>query len=149
MIFVFFEKKHGTHTFKYVAFEYKVAFFRTARYSKWANSHSTKFMEKKGTVIMFICNHCPFVKYVFTGIDLANDYQEKGVAFVAISSNDVENYPDDAPDLMTKIAAEQNFPFSLFSMMKVKRLHEHMMLLVLLIFTSLIAASVGLSWSVG
>ena len=67
---------------------------------------------KKGTVVMFICNHCPFVKHVFTGIvDLANDYQDKGFAFVAISSNDIENYTDDAPDLMTKVAAEQNFPF--------------------------------------
>ena len=68
---------------------------------------------KEGTVVMFICNHCPFVKHVFTGIvDLANDYVDKGVSFVAISSNDVENYPDDSPDLMTKVAAEQNFPFA-------------------------------------
>jgi peroxiredoxin len=67
---------------------------------------------KKGTVVMFICNHCPFVKHVFVGIvDLANDYSDKGVSFVAISSNDVENYPDDAPDLMTKLAAEKKFPF--------------------------------------
>ena len=67
----------------------------------------------QGTVIFFICNHCPFVKHVFTGIvDLANDYMGKGVSFVAISSNDVENYPDDAPDLMTKVAAEQKFPFA-------------------------------------
>lgn len=66
----------------------------------------------KGTVLMFICNHCPFVKHVFQGIvDLANDYRDKGFSFVAISSNDVDNYPDDAPDLMTKVAAEQNFPF--------------------------------------
>ena len=67
----------------------------------------------KGTVVMFICNHCPFVKHVFTGIvDLANDFLNLGVSFVAISSNDVENYPDDAPDLMTKVADEQNFPFA-------------------------------------
>ena len=67
----------------------------------------------KGTVVMFICNHCPFVKHVFTGIvDLANDFLNMGVSFVAISSNDVENYPDDAPDLMTKVADEQNFPFA-------------------------------------
>ena len=52
---------------------------------------------KEGTVVMFICNHCPFVKHIFTGITgLANDYQDKGFAFVAISSNDVQNYPDDA-----------------------------------------------------
>ena len=68
---------------------------------------------EEGTVVMFICNHCPFVKHVFTGIvDLANDYLDKGVSFISISSNDVENYPDDAPDLMTKVAAEQNFPFA-------------------------------------
>ena len=68
---------------------------------------------EEGTVVMFICNHCPFVKHVFTGIvDLANDYMDKGVSFVAISSNDVENYPDDAPDLMAKVAAEQKFPFA-------------------------------------
>jgi peroxiredoxin len=67
---------------------------------------------KEGTVVMFICNHCPFVKHVFSGIvDLANDYLDKGIAFVAISSNDVENYPNDAPDLMTKVAIEQGFPF--------------------------------------
>jgi peroxiredoxin len=71
-----------------------------------------KIQGKNGTVVMFICNHCPFVKHVFRGIvDLANDYADKGVSFVAISSNDVENYPDDAPDLMTKVAAQQNFPF--------------------------------------
>ena len=67
---------------------------------------------KEGTVVMFICNHCPFVKHLFTGIvDLANDYIYKGVSFLAISSNDVKNYPDDSPDLMTKVAAEQKFPF--------------------------------------
>ena len=67
---------------------------------------------QEGTVVMFICNHCPFVKHVFSGIvDLANDYLDRGIAFVAISSNDVENYPDDAPDLMTKVAIELSFPF--------------------------------------
>lgn len=68
----------------------------------------------KATVIMFICNHCPFVKHVDEGIvSLANDYQKKGVSFVAISSNDVENYPQDAPDLM-KVEAEKvgyTFPY--------------------------------------
>ena len=70
---------------------------------------------KEGTVVMFICNHCPFVKHLFTGIvDLANDYIYKGVSFLAISSNDVKNYPDDSPDLMAKVAAEQKFPFPYF-----------------------------------
>lgn len=68
----------------------------------------------KATVIMFICNHCPFVKHVDEGlVALANDYQSKGVSFIAISSNDVENYPQDAPDLM-KVEAERvgyTFPY--------------------------------------
>ncbi|MEM6686569.1 MAG: thioredoxin family protein [Bacteroidota bacterium] len=65
-----------------------------------------------GTVIMFICNHCPFVKHVNDGIvQLANDYLSKGIGFVAISSNDVENYPADAPDLMKENALQHDFSF--------------------------------------
>ncbi|MCH2195609.1 thioredoxin family protein [Kordia sp.] len=65
-----------------------------------------------GTVIMFICNHCPFVKHVNEGIvQLANDYISKGIGFIAISSNDVENYPADAPHLMKANAEEFNFSF--------------------------------------
>lgn len=66
----------------------------------------------KGTVIMFICNHCPYVKHVIHGIiDLANDYIPKGFSFIAISSNDVENYPDDSPDKMKELAEILQFPF--------------------------------------
>lgn len=65
-----------------------------------------------GTVIMFICNHCPFVKHVNQGIvSLANDYQTKGIGFIAISSNDVENYPADAPELMKVNAQQEGFTF--------------------------------------
>ncbi len=64
------------------------------------------------TVIMFICNHCPFVKHVQDGlIQLANDYIAKGVSFVAISSNDVGTHPDDAPDKMKELAEQKNYPF--------------------------------------
>lgn len=64
------------------------------------------------TVIMFICNHCPFVKHVNSKISrLAKDYKSKGVNFVAISSNDVENYPQDSPEKMKKNAIEQGFIF--------------------------------------
>lgn len=66
----------------------------------------------KATVIMFICNHCPFVKHVDEGIvKLARDYQVKGVSFVAISSNDVENYPQDAPHLMKEEAKKVGYTF--------------------------------------
>ena len=66
----------------------------------------------KATVIMFICNHCPFVKHVDAGIvALAKDYQAKGVAFIAISSNDVQNYPQDGPDLMKEEAEKVGYTF--------------------------------------
>lgn len=66
----------------------------------------------KATVIMFICNHCPFVKHVDEGIvALAKDYLPKGVAFMAISSNDVVNYPQDGPELMKEEAEKVGYPF--------------------------------------
>lgn len=67
---------------------------------------------EKGTVIMFICNHCPFVIHVNKElVRLANDYLEKGIAFIAISSNDIENYPQDAPELMKQVAKEESYTF--------------------------------------
>jgi peroxiredoxin len=64
------------------------------------------------TVIMFICNHCPFVKHVqLQLVKLAQDYQSRGVAFIAISSNDVVGYPDDAPDKMKQVAERLGYPF--------------------------------------
>lgn len=66
----------------------------------------------KGTVIMFICNHCPFVKHVNVQISrLAKDYITKGIKCIAISSNDVENYPEDSPELMKQNAFEHGFIF--------------------------------------
>lgn len=66
----------------------------------------------KATVIMFLCNHCPYVKYVQEQlVALANDYIPRGVAFIAISSNDVVNYPDDAPDKMKETAKKAGYSF--------------------------------------
>ena len=67
---------------------------------------------EKATVIFFICNHCPFVLHVNSElIRLANDYQQKGVGFIAISSNDIVNYPQDRPALMKKLAIDLGYPF--------------------------------------
>ncbi len=64
------------------------------------------------TVIMFICNHCPYVKHVNKElVKLAGDYQPRGVSFVAISSNDVEAYPADSPERMKEVAAQHEYPF--------------------------------------
>jgi peroxiredoxin len=65
-----------------------------------------------GTVIMFICNHCPFVIHVNSElVAIANHYQHKGIAFIAISSNDVKNYPQDSPEKMTVHAQKEGYPF--------------------------------------
>ena len=67
---------------------------------------------EKGTVIMFICNHCPFVLHVNDElVRLAKDYQEKGFGFVAISSNDVNYVPQDGPQYMKQHAAAIGYPF--------------------------------------
>ncbi len=66
----------------------------------------------KGTVILFICNHCPFVIHINEElVKMANAYQQKGINFIAISSNDIENYPQDAPHLMKQLAAQEKYPF--------------------------------------
>lgn len=64
------------------------------------------------TVVMFICNHCPFVIHVNSEIKrLSDEYTEKGVSFIAISSNDVENYPQDSPELMKTLVEQEGFNF--------------------------------------
>lgn len=66
----------------------------------------------KATVIMFICNHCPYVIHVNDEmVRIANDYMPQGVSFVAISSNDVENYPVDSPENMTGFANQSGYTF--------------------------------------
>lgn len=66
----------------------------------------------KATVIMFICNHCPYVKHINDAlVALANDYIPLGVSFVAISSNDAEAYPADSPEQMKIEAARLGYPF--------------------------------------
>ncbi len=64
------------------------------------------------TVIMFICNHCPYVVHVEKEIAaIANSYLPQGVAFAAISANDIENYPDDSPEKMKIKATEVGYSF--------------------------------------
>ena len=67
---------------------------------------------EKATVVMFICNHCPYVVHVNSElVKLANDYLLKQVGFIAISSNDAHAYPDDAPDKMKYNAIKLKYPF--------------------------------------
>lgn len=67
---------------------------------------------EKATVILFICNHCPYVKHVNKElVAIANHYLPKGVSFIAINSNDAVNYPDDSPEKMAETAKTLNYPF--------------------------------------
>lgn len=67
---------------------------------------------RKGTVVMFISNHCPFVKHVNEElVRLCNDYRVTGFGFVAINSNDIERYPADSPEQMWRVAQQLNYPF--------------------------------------
>ena len=73
---------------------------------------SKALFSDKATVVMFICNHCPFVIHVNDSlVKIANQYLEKDVSFIAISSNDVEHYPQDGPEKMATLAAELSYPF--------------------------------------
>jgi len=61
---------------------------------------------------MFICNHCPYVIHVIDElVRIGKEYLPKGIGFVAISANDIENYPEDSPELMKQFASERKFPF--------------------------------------
>lgn len=63
-------------------------------------------------LVMFICNHCPFVKHIRSGLaQLGKDYQTKGVGIVGISSNDVQSHPDDSPAKMAQEAREAGYTF--------------------------------------
>ncbi|MFM9063720.1 MAG: thioredoxin family protein [Pirellula sp.] len=66
----------------------------------------------KALVVMFICNHCPFVKHIAGElVKLYEDYQAKGVHFVGISSNDITTHPDDSPEAMKAEAKVQGYRF--------------------------------------
>ena len=70
------------------------------------------FQNAPALLVMFICNHCPFVKHVRAGLaQLGRDYQGKEVAVVAISSNDVTSHPDDSPAKMAVEAQEAGYTF--------------------------------------
>ena len=66
----------------------------------------------KGTLVIFMCNHCPFVHHVLDEIlMIANDYRVQGIGIIAISSNDVDRYPQDGPELMREFAFQNKIDF--------------------------------------
>lgn len=72
------------------------------------------FADKKGLLVMFICQHCPFVKHIKSELArIGKDYVDQGLGIVAISANSVQTHPDDAPENLKAMAEEEgfNFPF--------------------------------------
>ncbi|GAB4310326.1 MAG: thioredoxin family protein [Geminocystis sp.] len=70
------------------------------------------FQGCKGLLVMFICQHCPFVKHVEQELaKIGHDYGSQNLGIVAISSNDAENYPDDSPANLKQMAEKLNFNF--------------------------------------
>ncbi|MSP63232.1 MAG: thioredoxin family protein [Myxococcales bacterium] len=66
----------------------------------------------KGLLVMFLCNHCPYVKHVRTALaEFGREYQDRGLGMVAISSNDADAYPDDGPDRMRQEARDAGYVF--------------------------------------
>ena len=70
------------------------------------------FKGKKGLLVMFISNHCPYVKHIADELArFAKEYQDRGLGIVAINANDVENYPDDAPEKMIEEVKARGYTF--------------------------------------
>lgn len=82
---------------------------------------------KKGTLVIFICNHCPFVIHVIDEIVMiANDYRVQGIGVVAISSNDIVNYPQDSPEKMADFALKNkiDFPYLYDASQEVAKIYD-------------------------
>ncbi len=70
------------------------------------------FSDAKGVVVIFMCNHCPFVKHIAPALgSFAREYGARGIATVAINSNDADTYPDDSPEKMVEEVKTQGYPF--------------------------------------
>jgi len=85
------------------------------------------FRQQSALLVVFICNHCPFVKHVASELArLARDYQPQGLAMVGINANDTDAYPEDAPDKMVQEAQRQgySFPYLLDSTQEVAKAYR-------------------------
>ncbi|MDS4026713.1 MAG: thioredoxin family protein [Candidatus Contendobacter sp.] len=72
----------------------------------------TDFQNAPALLVIFMCNHCPFVKHLRQGLaQFAREYQDRGLAIVAVSANDVANYPEDSPARMVEESRVFGYPF--------------------------------------
>ena len=124
-------------------------------YLKDTNSNNISSFEdlkgNKGTLVMFICNHCPFVHHVIDEVVMiANDYRVQGIGIIAISSNDVVKYPQDAPELMVEFALENriDFPYLYDEVRKQPNLIKLPVLLISIYLTIKTVYFTAVSWTI-
>ena len=90
----------------------KAPYFELPNPAAKENQNLEELKGEKGTLIIFMCNHCPFVKHVIDKLaELYEDYKGYGIEFIGISANDVDNYPDDSPEKMIEFQKERKFDF--------------------------------------
>ena len=88
---------------------------------------SEDFSGAPALLVAFICNHCPYVKHIRSRFAaLATEYQARGVAVVAVTSNDVENFPEDSPEKMAEeiVQAGYTFPYLYDASQEVARAYD-------------------------
>jgi peroxiredoxin len=86
--------------------------FRLQDVTSGRSVSESDYSDAPALLVVFLCNHCPFVKHIRSGLaSFARDYQERGLAVVAISSNDTNAYPQDGPDGMREEAQSAGYSF--------------------------------------
>ncbi|MDR2206563.1 MAG: thioredoxin family protein [Flavobacteriaceae bacterium] len=76
------------------------------------NQSLSELKGEKGTLVIFMCNHCPFVLHIIDKLaELYEDYRKKGIEFIGINANDVKEYPADSPEKMIEFQREKKFGF--------------------------------------
>jgi thiol-disulfide isomerase/thioredoxin len=80
-----------------------------------SNKSLQELKGEQGTIVIFMCNHCPYVMHVKDQlIDIARSYGPKGIQTIAINSNEIEHYPQDAPNKMKELMAQWGHPFAAY-----------------------------------
>lgn len=113
IIFVSKENKDMNTPSNMLALGTKAPFFELPNPSKTNELQSLEELKgEKGTLVIFMCNHCPFVLHVIDKLnELYEDYNDKGIEFIAINANDIEKYPADSPEKMIEFQIDRRFDF--------------------------------------
>lgn len=97
---------------KQIPLGFKAPDFKLQDVVSGRNTTLHELKSPKGTVVFFICNHCPYVLHILDKlVETARQYKKRGISFIAISSNDADAYPEDSPVKMREYALKYNFPF--------------------------------------